>query len=267
MTNEHHPREPTSTAALGYTEAASMHPEPDPALGPGSTDLVLPRAAKVLPIDELIDATSTGAEQSESFASVLARRRSIREYGPLSSSDLVRLLDQVFKLQCFADADDGAVRRFRPIPSAGARHPVVPLVLVEDVSGLEHGLWRLDTDGRRLLLVETDPAGLDLAWGKVLDAGQFDERPPAVVVVGARFDATLARYPGGSTLVWRDGGVALGALHLTATAAGLGSCILGTAGILDRNLLEIGGLVGSLVGDIGCVAVGGLPTPRLEAGS
>jgi SagB-type dehydrogenase family enzyme len=266
--DEHQPQVPVPAAAfISYTEAVSMHPTSDPAIGHKSTDLPIPDAAKVLFVDELLEAGPTGVDESESFASVLARRRSIREYGPLSARGLVRVLDQVFKLQGFAHADDGAIRRFRPIPSAGARHPVVPLVLIGDVAGLESGLWRLDTDGRRLLLVETDPTALNAAWTKVLDAGQFGERPPAVVVLGARFDATLARYPSGAALVWRDGGVALGALHLTATAAGLGSCILGTAGVLDERLLAASGLVGSLVGDIGSLAVGGPPVRRTNADS
>ena len=262
MTDEPPPRgvRVPAAALVSYTEAVSMRPSPDRSIGPGSTDLLLPQAIQAVSVDELLLAAQAEPGRSEMFDLVLARRRSVREYGALAAADLVRVLDQVFKLQGFAEADDGAVRRFRPIPSAGARHPIIPLVLIGNAAGLEPGLWRLDTDGRRLLLVETDSPALDAAWSKLVDAGQFEKRPPAVVVLGARFDATLSRYPSGAALVWRDAGVALGSLHLAATAAGLRSCILGTAGILDADLLRVCGLFGSLVGDVGSLAVGGPAT-------
>lgn len=246
----------SSAAHVGYSEAVSMRPMPDPSVGLGSTDLPLPNAQKVVSVSDLV-AESDCTASTETFQSVLDRRRSVREYGPLAAVELVGLLDQTFALRGWSDADDGGVRRFRPVPSAGARHPLVPLVLIEDVAGLDTGLWRFDADGRQMLLVETDPTALKVAWDKLNAAGQFEARPPAVVVLGARFDATLARYPSGAALVWRDAGVALGAIHLAATAARLGSCILGTAGVLDDDLLAISGLTGNLVGDVGAVAIGG----------
>lgn len=245
------------TALSSYAEAVSMRPVPDPTIGTGSTCFPIPDAMRTVPIDDLLRIASSGADRTEPFNEVLARRRSIREYGSLAAADLAVLLDQVFAPRGFAQADDGAVRRFRPIPSAGARHPLVPLALVESVAGLEAGLWRFDLDGRRILLIEKNARLLDGAWRKVTAAGQFTKRPPAVVVLGARFDATLARYPAGAALVWRDAGVALGTLHLSATAIGLGSCILGTAGVLNDRLLAASGLSGNLVGDVGALAVGG----------
>lgn len=244
------------TAQLGYDEAVSMQPMPDPSLGLGSTDLPLPEALKAVRVDDLL-AGQESPSFDETFGSVLARRRSIREYKPLAAAALVGLLDQVFALRAWAGADDGGVRRFRPVPSAGARHPLVPLVLVENVNGLDGGLWRFDADGRQMLLVTTDASVLADSWNKVTAAGQFETRPPAVVVLGAQFDATLARYPSGSALVWRDTGVALGVLHLAATAAALGSCILGTAGVLSEDLLATCGLTGSLIGDVGSISIGG----------
>jgi hypothetical protein len=78
-------------------------------------------------------------------------------------------------------------------------------------------------------------------------------------VLAAKFDATLSRYPQGATLVWRDAGVALGYLHLAATAMGLGSCMLGTAGVLSEGLLAACGVRGTLVGDVGALALGSPP--------
>lgn len=249
-------RIPTS-AYSAYIEAVLVQPNPDPATGAGSTELSAPRSLKDLQLDVLLaDATDTPVV--DSFTDVLARRRSVREYGPLSATGLVRLLDMVFALQWSAPADDGGTRRFRPVPSAGGRHPVAPLVLNEDVDQLDAGLWRFDPDARRLCLVAAaGDRAVDRAWRAVCAAGTFKRRPPAVIVLAAKFDATLVRYPAGCALVWRDAGVALGTIHLAATHLGLASCILGTAGVLDGDLLEACGIVGDLVGDVGCLAVGG----------
>ena len=230
-----------------------MRPAPDRKIGPGSTETLLPDALCVIDL-----ATTDWPRQgAPPFDRVLQQRRSIRSYGPLDFVDLVDLLESVFALRAFAEADDGAIRRFRPIPSAGARQPLIPLVLIVDVEPMPPGLWRYDPDGHKLLLVRNPDRGLDEAWALTCAAGELTTRPPAVIVLAARFDATLARYPEGASLVWRDAGVALASLHLTASSLGLGSCILGTAGVIPVDDLVACGIVGALVGDVGALAVGG----------
>lgn len=247
----------TNTARASYAEAVKMRPAPDRRRGTGSTNAPLPDA--LLVVDTSFDASPV--RTSPAFDEVLQQRRSVRTYGPLSSCPLICLLESVFALRAFAEADDGGIRRFRPIPSAGARHPLIPLVLVHDVDSLPPGLWRYDPDGHQLLLVRDPCSELDTSWESVCAAGEFETRPPAVIVLGARFDATLARYPEGASLVWRDAGVALGFLHLAATSLGLASCILGTAGTITASSLVACGISGMLVGDIGAVAVGA-PIPE-----
>jgi SagB-type dehydrogenase family enzyme len=245
-----------ASAYSTFTEAVAVQPNPDPAIGPGSTEFSTPQSLKVVNIGDLLSA-STGETTCHSLVDVLARRRSVRSFGPLASSSLARLLDLVFALQWSASADDGGTRRFRPVPSAGARHPLAPLVLIENIDSLDAGLWRFDPDARKLYLITVAREALDRTWRAACDAGTFKTRPPAIVVLAAKFDATLARYPAGAALVWRDAGVALGTLHLTATHLGLASCILGTAGTLDGDVLEACGVIGNLVGDVGSLAVGG----------
>ncbi|WP_411742598.1 SagB family peptide dehydrogenase [Rhodococcus sp. IEGM 1318] len=229
-----------------------MRPVPHPEVGVRSTELPIPNALQVVNISDLDPCPAT----TVTFSEVLERRRSVRTYGSLDAADLAALLVMVFALRGFALADDGAIRRFRPIPSAGGRHPLVPIVLVEDVVGLDRGLWRFDPDGQRLLQIHSSGQHLDTYWTRACAAGEFAQRPPAVVVLAAKFDATLARYPMGSTLVWRDAGVALGSLHLTAGSLGLGSCILGTVGIFEDDVFVACGVRGNLVGDVGALAVG-----------
>lgn len=242
----------TDTARAGYAEAVRMRPAPNREFGPGSTDNPLPEALQVIDLA----AIDRPDRSTPPFDQVLHRRRSIRIYGPLHLVDLVDLLESVFALRAFTEADDAGTRWFRPIPSAGARHPLIPLLLIDNVDQLPPGLWRYDPDGHQLLLVRLPENGLDDEWTMLCAAGEFATRPPAVVVLAARFDATLARYPEGASLVWRDAGVALGSLHLAATSLGLGSCILGTAGVLTDEDLAACGIAGTLAGDVGALAVG-----------
>jgi SagB-type dehydrogenase family enzyme len=140
-------------------------------------------------------------------------------------------------------ADDGYVNTHRPAPSAGARHPLDLHLLAADVDGLPPGAWRFDP-------VRCDLVGTSLAYkralgtlGKVLDSNV----PPAAVVLVAHLDRTLARYPTGMSLVWRDAGALLSVLQLCATDAGLASCIAGTCGVMaDRTaerVLDVGALL------------------------
>lgn len=253
------PTVPISEAArAGFDEAAAMRPQPDPAVGAHSTEhSPIPNPLRMVSLREYV-AQTVG---TLTFAEVLKSRHSGRAYTTPQLQDLAELLTMVFELRGYELADDRGVRRSRAIPSAGGRHPLKPLVLVDDVADLPAGLWRHDPDVDELQLAVADGPDLSPAWDGLLAAGMFDQRPPAIIVLAARFDATLARYPGGAALVWRDAGVALGALHLGATSLKLSSCILGTAGVLSENLLAKCGLAGSLLGDVGAVAVGRAPSP------
>lgn len=254
-----------SRAALG--EAQRLRPRPNPAAGRNSTDTSEPEASfatvDVSAAARLVPSGDAPGGHERTFTEVLAERRSQRAFNAPTMVQLAALLHRVFRLRGFDEADDGAIKRSRPVPSAGARHPLVPLLLVDDVDGLNEGLWRLEPDSATLhhVIDTTSSTALERAWAAVMDAGALADRPPAVVLLAARFDATLARYPGGSTLVWRDAGAAMAMLALTATDLRLASCLLGTAGVLDSATLRTAGVVGELVADIGAVAVGAPATP------
>jgi hypothetical protein len=76
---------------------------------------------------------------------------------------------------------------------------------------------------------------------------------PCALLVVASFERTLNRYPAGSSLVWRDVGVLLGLLHLAAADLGLSSCILGTSGLLQKDLMRPGEI------DVGAIVFGSTP--------
>jgi hypothetical protein len=81
------------------------------------------------------------------------------------------------------------------------------------------------------------------------------EPPPAAIVTVAHPDRTLTRYPAGISLLWREAGALLMLVHLAATDIGLGSCIVGTCGVLNPPSDSASHPV-----DVGAVAIGALPS-------
>jgi SagB-type dehydrogenase family enzyme len=236
----------SAIAVASMAEAAANRPRLREDAG-DATDTVLPDDP-----DPVALPTVTGT----AFTATAARRRSIRRLGPVTLDNLAAVITPVFGLAAFDTADDGAVRRFRPLPSAGARHPVVPIVLAHAVIGLDAGMWRLDADTQTLFRCTIDAEALDAAWNTLVDVASLSHRPGAAVVLAVNVWATLSRYPAGISLVWRDAGAAAAMLTLTATDAGVGSCIVGTAGLLPDTTLRAAGLHGDLVSDMGAVVLG-----------
>jgi SagB-type dehydrogenase family enzyme len=183
------------------------------------------------------------AQDSQPLAAVLAARRSRRDWMPPRLEDLASVLVRAGRVIDWAVAPDGYVTTRRPVPSAGARHPLDLHLLVADVHGLTPGAWRFDA-------LRCELVGTALAHEPALD--QLSEvllapAPPAALVAVAHLHRTLSRYPPGMSLLWRDAGALLGTLQLCATDVGLASCIAGTCGVLiDKaveGILDVGALL------------------------
>jgi SagB-type dehydrogenase family enzyme len=143
-----------------------------------------------------------------------------------------------------ADADDGYLRTWRPVPSAGGRHPIDVLVVGGEIDGLDAGAWWFDAWSSELIRETAVDVGTVLrAVGDALVTGP----PPVALVAVATPARTLDRYPLGMSLLWRDAGALLQTLHLLAADIGLGSCIVGTAGIAMHTDRQV---------DVGALAIG-----------
>jgi SagB-type dehydrogenase family enzyme len=181
-------------------------------------------------------------KESRPLSEVLRTRRSRRQWHPPALNEIAAVLVRSARVLDFAVGDDGYVMTHRPTPSAGARHPLDLHVLASHVDGLAPGAWRFDPV--RCELVETR-----LAWQPTLrQLGDVmgSPVPPAAVVLVAHLDRTLARYPTGMSLVWRDAGALLATLHLAATDVDLASCMAGTCGLMlngKDGVVDVGALV------------------------
>jgi len=186
---------------------------------------------------------------SRSFSEVLAERKSERAWWPPALSDIATVLVRAARVVSWDRADDGYVTSHRPVPSAGARHPLDVHLVAGEVAGLTSGTYVFDAVTCELVGTGMHRDELLTELAQVAGAGQS---PPAALVAVAHGERTLSRYPGGLSLVWRDAGVLLGTLHLCCTDVGLASCLVGSCGVLVNERSP-------LVVDVGCLLVGARP--------
>lgn len=191
--------------------------------------------------------TAVNAE-SRPLRELLDSRHSERRLEPPGFGELATLLVRAGRVRNWEDLPGGGQRETRAMPSAGACHPVDLFVLTTGTDDLAAGLWRFDPVRCELHLQADDVALLDRVEGEFLGRGLELVGGFTAIFVVADFGRTLHRYPAGSTLVWRDAGVILGGLHLCAADVGLGSCVVGSCGLLSEYLDE--------TPDIGAVLIG-----------
>lgn len=165
-------------------------------------------------------------------------RRSIRKFSRPSIAAISALLWHTARRQESLASPPGFDLQLRPIPSAGAIHPIHLL--------LEHpesGNWTR-YDPRMHALDHLPELG---ALRTLRDAaGDYVNPGPGVLVLfAAEPGLTTAKYGDAASLVWRDAGVLQGAIALLAPSTGLGACLLGLTG---HNCLNGLGEEGQLVG-------------------
>jgi len=119
------------------------------------------------------------------------------------------------------------------------------------VAGLPPGGWALDPDAAVLRPSVHTQNAVDHALAQIRDALHISGPPPAAVVAVGCPRATLSRYPGGISLLWREVGALLMLIHLAATDIGLGSCLAGTCAVLHPVTDDPSAPV-----DLGAVAIG-----------
>lgn len=167
---------------------------------------------------------STLAIPPVELRAAIERRRSIRSYlhEPLTLEELS------FLLWCTQGVQHvhGSQATFRTVPSAGARHAFETCLLINDVEGLEPGLYRYLALSHRLQQLGTDPL-----LPHAITAACFDQQ--FILRSGVVFLWTAVPY----RMTWRYGergyrdlhldcGHVCQNLYLAAEAAGCGVCAI-----------------------------------------
>jgi SagB-type dehydrogenase family enzyme len=166
----------------------------------------------------------------------LARRRSLRAYGPepLALGELSALL---WAAAGVTERRDGFA--FRTAPSAGGLYPVEHYVVANDVEGLERGLYHYDVLGRaleRLVVADLRAPLANAALGQRVCADAQAVFVWTAVLERSRwkYGERFARY------VLLDAGHIAGNVALAATALGLGTCQI--AAFFDEEAAAIVGV-------------------------
>jgi len=167
---------------------------------------------------------STLAIPPTDLRTAIEERRSIRSYlhEPLALEELS------FLLWCTQGVQHvhGSQATFRTVPSAGARHAFETYLLINDVEGLDPGLYRYLALSHQLQLIESDPT-----IAHAITAACFDQQ--FILRSGAVFLWTAVPY----RMTWRYGergyrdlhldcGHVCQNLYLAAEAVGCGVCAI-----------------------------------------
>jgi len=116
--------------------------DPPPFSNPVTGDII-----KLPPFDGILTTTD--------YMQLLDTRRSLRNYSgkPMTQAQLAFMLWSVQGVQSYR----GNVATFRTVPSGGARHPFETYIAVQNVEGLEPGLYRhlpMESVGEKLATIE-----------------------------------------------------------------------------------------------------------------
>lgn len=161
------------------------------------------------------------------LGALLARRRSSYSFGAgqPTALDLATLLRWALGPQREIPLPDGGTHTASTAPSAGGLASVDPWLVVRGEGELPRGVHRVELREAPARL-ETVRAGDPTAWlERALDQPELARRATVLVVLAARLDVAMTRYPARHyRTVHVDAGVALQNLYLTSAALGLPCC-------------------------------------------
>ena len=175
------------------------------------------------------------------YADLLDNRRSERMYSqtPITQEQLAFILWSAQGIQAFRGADN--VSTLRPVPSGGARHPFELYMVVQNVTGLETGIYRyapvINIGEKRVSIELISPIDNDKIQLKELLAGQgWAAKAPVILFISCvpykaewRYDVAAHR------VMLIDLGHLGQNVMLSATSLGLGCCCIAA---YDQNLCD-----------------------------
>jgi SagB-type dehydrogenase family enzyme len=178
------------------------------------------------PIAEQLFLEKPQTNRTANIFEIVLRRKSIRQFSPLTLTQLSDLLWYTAHVKGIFCQDNGYMLSHRPSPSAGGRHPI-DLILSSRVLGTD-ALYVYDPFEHSLnkLVVPKDKIQLLYAHGQsVMQAAEG-----TTIWFMAHPSRTSAKYDNAESLIWRDTGALIYCIQLVATALQINSTPLGTLG-------------------------------------
>ena len=183
-----------------------------------------PYAPMVWPNGATIPLPPVGDIELGSMASALDARITRRSFSQVSQPQISALLWHTARTLQTAASPLGFAIEHRPVPSAGAIHPIHILVQSERTQG-----WARYCPQHHNLQTVPDA---DLLVRPLVELCEVivarDEG--ALILFAAEPGKTASKYESADSLVWRDAGVLQGHMALVAAALGLNFCLLGVTG-------------------------------------
>lgn len=181
--------------------------------------------------------------EPDAFDALLQRRATCRNFDdsrPLPMALFTRMLGRVFAAQAKIKVGDDLVFHKKNSPSGGGLHPMEAYLIVQQVEGLEPGLYRYLADSHSLLpLTAPDQPLRDFIMESVGQQHWFANAHCLVAMV-PRFDRSFWKYrrhAKGYRVVTLEAGHLSQTLYLSATDLGLGAFITGA---INEKHLERG---------------------------
>jgi SagB-type dehydrogenase family enzyme len=218
--------------------------------GGGLDWAIKPETYKTYPSVPRIPLSPPQTDSGEPIWDVLSRRRSRRRYQntPLQEAELSQLL---WAAQGVTLEHKGY--GFRTAPSAGALYPVETYVVVNDVEGIEPGIYHYAVETHELEQLETGNFSSQIAKA-ALDQGTANQAN-VVFVWTAVFGRSKWKYKQRAyRYVYLDAGHIAENLALAAVALGLGSCQI--AALYDEEANALLGVDGDEESTIYMTTVG-----------
>jgi oxazoline/thiazoline dehydrogenase len=201
----------------------------------------LPPAVKPAPAGEVFRLYRPDLERLEvedpPLSSVMAHRRSVREYGaPLSARQLGEFLYRVARIQDRYDAVIETPRgpmpmavAARPYPSGGALYELEFYAAIEACDGLDRGLYYYEPCGHGLIRIcGTSAERMGLFQDAADAAGIPANTVQVLLILAARVPRISWKYSSiAYALILKHVGVVYQTMYLAATAMGLAPCALG----------------------------------------
>ncbi|SFM70318.1 SagB/ThcOx family dehydrogenase [Methanolobus profundi] len=221
--------EKTQYGYLGMSDQASGYPQPELELGTEDSDSIVD-----LPLPKDIEIEDIGLRQA------IEKRSSVRNY----SSEPLPIEELSYLLWCTQGVKEVVrdVVTFRNVPSAGARHALETYILVNNVHGLEKGLYRFLPIEHKLVEIDMSEDIADRVMRGCLD--QPFVKSSAVTFIWTAVPYRMAWRYGqrGYRYLHLDAGHTCQNLYLSAGSVGCGVCAI--AAFLDEEINPVIGVDG-----------------------
>jgi SagB-type dehydrogenase family enzyme len=203
-----------------------------------------PETHKIYPFRKQIELPRQFQEPALPFVEAIKKRKSIRKYSSkaVSISDLSYLLWAATGIQ---RQERG--REFRTAPSAGALYPIETYLVVNNVEGLDSGLYHYNVAEHNLEELKIGAFGEETSHAALEQ--EMCMEASVIFVWTAIFERAKWKYKQRAyRYVYLDAGHMAQNLALSAVSIGLGSCQIGAFFDYEINsILDVDGLEESAI--------------------